>query len=72
MRSGFGDDSRSYLFRVEAARQIMELHRDDPEELAIPGSPFGFRRLLRAQAAGDFDALRERGRRVARIRWEDL
>lgn len=32
--AGFGDDSRSYLLRVEAARQIMELHRDDPEELA--------------------------------------
>jgi len=45
---------------------------DDPEELPIPGSPFGFRRLLHAQAAGDFDALRERGRRVARINWEDL
>jgi hypothetical protein len=45
---------------------------DDPEELAIPDSPFGFRRLLRAQAAGDFDALRERGRRVARVRWEEL
>jgi len=32
--AGFGDDSRSYLFRVEAAREIMDLHRDDPEELA--------------------------------------
>ncbi|HEV2771407.1 MAG TPA: transglycosylase SLT domain-containing protein [Thermoleophilaceae bacterium] len=32
--AGFGDDSRSYFFRVEAAREIMELHRDDPEELA--------------------------------------
>ena len=31
---GFGDDSRSYLFRVEAAREILRLHRDDPEELA--------------------------------------
>ncbi|HEX2110181.1 MAG TPA: hypothetical protein VHF67_01395, partial [Gaiellaceae bacterium] len=45
---------------------------DDPEELAIPEKPFGFRRLIRAQAAGDFDALRERGRRVARIRWEEI
>jgi transaldolase / glucose-6-phosphate isomerase len=45
---------------------------DEAEELPIPGRPFGFRRLLRAQAAGDFDALRERGRRVARVRWEDL
>jgi transaldolase/glucose-6-phosphate isomerase len=45
---------------------------DDPgDELEIPGKPFGFRRLIRAQAAGDFESLRERGRRVARIRWED-
>jgi transaldolase/glucose-6-phosphate isomerase len=45
---------------------------DDPEDLAIPGKPFGFRRLIWAQAAGDFEALRERGRPVARIRWEEL
>jgi glucose-6-phosphate isomerase len=45
---------------------------DEPEELPIPGKDFGFRRLIRAQAAGDFDALRERGRRVARVRWEEL
>jgi hypothetical protein len=45
---------------------------DDPEHLDIPGRPHGFRRLLRAQAAGDFDALRERGLRVARLRLEDV
>ena len=46
---------------------------DDPgDELAIPGKPFGFRRLIRAQAAGDLETLKERGRRVARIRMEDL
>ena len=45
---------------------------EDAEELPIPGQDFGFGRLLKAQAAGDFDALRERGRRVARVRWEDL
>jgi transaldolase/glucose-6-phosphate isomerase len=46
---------------------------DDPgEELPIPGKPFGFRRLIRAQAAGDFDSLKQRGRRIARARWEDL
>jgi hypothetical protein len=46
---------------------------DDPgEELPIPGKPFGFARLIRAQAAGDFKSLKERGRRVARIRLEDL
>jgi transaldolase/glucose-6-phosphate isomerase len=45
---------------------------DDPgDELAIPGKPFGFRRLIRAQAAGDFASLQERGRRVARIRIEE-
>ena len=45
---------------------------DDPgDELPIPGKPFGFRRLIRAQAAGDLETLKERGRRVARIRLEE-
>ena len=34
------------------------------DELTIPGRDFGFGRLIRAQAAGDFAALEERGRRV--------
>ena len=42
------------------------------DELAIPDKPFGFRRLIRAQAAGDFESLKERGRRVARIHLEDI
>ena len=46
---------------------------DDPgKEVAIPGRKFGFRRLIRAQAAGDLETLKERGRRVARVRLEDL
>jgi transaldolase / glucose-6-phosphate isomerase len=46
---------------------------DDPgEEIPIPGKPFGFRRLIRAQAAGDFASLKERGRRVARIHLEEI
>jgi glucose-6-phosphate isomerase len=46
---------------------------DDPgEEIEIPGRPFGFRRLIRAQAAGDFASLRERGRRAARIHVEEV
>jgi transaldolase/glucose-6-phosphate isomerase len=46
---------------------------DDPgEELSIPGQEFGFGRLIRAQAAGDYAALKERGLRVARASWEDL
>jgi len=44
---------------------------DTGDELEIPGRPFGFGKLIRAQAAGDLGSLRERGRRVARIRLED-
>jgi hypothetical protein len=45
---------------------------DDPgDELPIPGRPFGFGRLIGAQAAGDYASLRERGRRVARIELEE-
>jgi transaldolase / glucose-6-phosphate isomerase len=41
------------------------------EELSIPGRDVGFRRLIAAQAAGDFEALRDRGRRIVRLRLED-
>ena len=53
--------------QVEA--QLRRFHKaDDPgDELPIPGREFGFRRLIRAQAAGDYEALRERGRRVCRV-----
>ena len=42
------------------------------DEIPIPGQPYGFGKLIRAQAAGDFASLKERGRRVARVRLEDL
>ncbi len=45
---------------------------DDPPHLDIPGREYGFRRLIRAQAQGDFEALLERGRRAARISWSEL
>jgi glucose-6-phosphate isomerase len=46
---------------------------DDPgNEVSIPGKKFGFRRLIRAQAAGDLASLEERGRRIVRVRLEDL
>jgi hypothetical protein len=46
---------------------------DEPSlDLPIPGKPYTFRRLLDAQAAGDLQALRARGRRVARVRLSDL
>jgi hypothetical protein len=46
---------------------------DDPgEELDIPGRPFGFAQLIRAQAAGDYEALEERGRPIARVTLEEV
>jgi transaldolase / glucose-6-phosphate isomerase len=51
---------------------FLQVVDDQGDELPIPGKPFGFRRLIRAQAAGDFETLKERGRRVARVRLEDL
>jgi transaldolase / glucose-6-phosphate isomerase len=42
------------------------------DEIAIPGQPYGFGKLIRAQAAGDFASLQERGRRVVRVRLDDL
>jgi hypothetical protein len=42
---------------------------DDPgEEIPIPGQDFGFGRLIRAQAEGDFRSLRDLGRHIVRIR----
>jgi hypothetical protein len=32
--AGFGDDSSTYYWRVLAAREIMRLHREDPDQLA--------------------------------------
>jgi hypothetical protein len=45
---------------------------DFGEELEIPGRDFGFRRLIAAQAAGDLEALKERGRHFCRVKLEDL
>jgi hypothetical protein len=51
---------------------FLQVVDDQGDELPIPGKPFGFRRLIRAQAMGDLETLKERGRRVARVRLEDL
>ena len=46
---------------------------DDPgDEVPIPGRKLGFRRLIQAQAAGDLSSLEERGRRIVRVKLEDL
>jgi Phosphoglucose isomerase len=41
---------------------------DTGEEIPIPGQDFGFGRLIRAQAEGDFRSLRDLGRQIVRIR----
>ena len=51
---------------------FLQIVDDTGDELPIPGQPFGFGRLIRAQAAGDYASLKERDRRVARVRLEDL
>jgi hypothetical protein len=51
---------------------FLQVVDDQGDELKIPGRDFGFARLIRAQAAGDYEALKERGRRVARIRLDEV
>jgi len=51
---------------------FLQVVEDYGDEVKIPHRPFGFARLIRAQAAGDFEALRERGRRVARVHLENV
>jgi hypothetical protein len=46
---------------------LVQVVDDLGEELEIPGRPYGFRRLIAAQAAGDFEALKERGRQIVRV-----
>ncbi len=43
------------------------LTADDPEDLEVPGQPYTFGVLKRAQALGDLEALQRRGRRVVRL-----
>ncbi len=45
---------------------------DDPVDAEIPGKPYTFSRLKRAQAAGDLAALSAAGRRVAHVAFDDL
>lgn len=46
---------------------FLQLTAEPDEAQAIPGEPFGFGELQRAQAEGDFAALERRGRRLLRI-----
>jgi glucose-6-phosphate isomerase len=46
---------------------FVQIVDDLGDGLKIPGRPYGFKTLIAAQALGDFEALRERGRRIVRV-----
>jgi transaldolase/glucose-6-phosphate isomerase len=52
--------------------RFIQVVDDTGHEVAIPGRPFGFARLIRAQADGDFASLRERGRPIVRVNLEEV
>jgi transaldolase / glucose-6-phosphate isomerase len=45
---------------------------DMGKDVSIPKRKFGFRRLIEAQAAGDYEALKALGRPIVRVKLEDL
>ena len=51
---------------------FLQIVGDDPVDVAIPGKAFGFAQLKQAQAAGDYLALKDKGRRVARVARDDV
>src|SRR5256714_3300455 len=51
---------------------LLEIVGDDPNDIKIPGQPFSFGVLKQAQALGDFQALRNHGRRVLRVQVRDV
>ncbi|MDX2035068.1 MAG: bifunctional transaldolase/phosoglucose isomerase [Isosphaeraceae bacterium] len=46
---------------------FLQLSADDGAEVAIPGRPYGFGTLVKAQAIGDFQSLAKRGRRALAV-----
>jgi hypothetical protein len=47
---------------------FVQVADDTGDEIPIPGQDFGFGRLIRAQAEGDFRLLRDLGRKIVRVR----
>jgi len=46
---------------------FLQLVDEPPEDAEVPGRGYTFGALIRAQAIGDYEALRQRGRRVLRV-----
>jgi hypothetical protein len=46
---------------------FIQITADDPQDLAIPGEPYSFSVLKRAQAQGDLESLESKSRRVVRL-----
>jgi glucose-6-phosphate isomerase len=51
---------------------FLQLVGRDESELPIPGAPYGFSTLKRAQAAGDLETLQKHGLRAGRVDVDDL
>jgi hypothetical protein len=51
---------------------FLQLVGDDLKDIKIPGQKFSFGVLKQAQALGDFQALRNHGRRVLRVQVRDV
>jgi hypothetical protein len=51
---------------------FLQIVGDDPKDIAIPGERFSFGVLKQAQALGDFQALRNHGRRVLRVQLQEV
>ena len=51
---------------------FLQVVGDDVKDLEIPGERFTFGVLKQAQALGDFQALRNHGRRVLRVQLRDV
>jgi transaldolase/glucose-6-phosphate isomerase len=58
-----GPNSGVFIQVVDAGREV---------DLPIPGQPFTFGTLIDAQALGDLRSLRRRGRRIARVTFDQL
>ncbi|MBI5248045.1 MAG: bifunctional transaldolase/phosoglucose isomerase [Desulfomonile tiedjei] len=46
---------------------FIQITADDPEDVAIPGESYTFGVLKSAQALGDYEALKQKGRRIIRV-----